>query len=1271
MNENNSIWDNFINKYNLSKTIRFELKPVGKTIDFIKENGLIEEDKQREKDFNEVKKIMDEYYVEFIENCLKNIKLDLSDLQEYYTIYFELKKDKYNSDLKKQFKNIQKKIANNMYQQIKDVDNFNNIFDEKFVNVVLPKWLKEKGREQDEMLLSKFKKWTTYFDGFFNNRQNVLSNDLIPTSIFYRIVVDNLPIFLDNIAKYDKLKKINGFPLESIEKNFAKYLNNVSLDYFFSLENFNNLLNQEGIDLFNLILGGYVENNSKICGLNESINLYSQKPENKETSKQLKQLIMMPLYKQILTEKKSFSEKFGIIQDNQELVNLIDDIYTNNYVLNFDNLQKLIKNLNEYDLNQIYVNTLSLQKISKSIFKDLFVIRNGLKEFIKNKEHIKSDKKSEKKLEEILNQKYFSIFEIQEGVKLLKLSKEGNSFSDNFMIDYFLENINDKLFENIKNNYNQFKSINVNHLTKITSEDIQTIKTLLDSLKELFDYIKPLYVNLNIGTNTKIQEAYNLDSLFYIEFNKIYNAFSVIIPTYNKVRNYVTKKQKNVKKFKLNFNCPVLLKGWDVTKEPENHSVLFRKDGDYYLGIMPKGHTHMFSNIENIDNDGEYYEKMVYKQISDASKDIQNLFVKDNKTQRIVGRKEKEGDNKGKNVELENARKKYLPEDIQEIKKKKSYLRSSPSFNEADKNRFIDYYKERVIEYYQWFNFKFKESEEYLDFNDFIKDVDNQGYKIEFIKINEQFIMDSVNTGKLYLFQIYNKDFSKNKCESNKNSKPNLHTIYWEELFSEENLKDVIYKLNGEGEIFYRECSKAIPKEVTHPKNIPITNKNPINNKQTSIFPYDLIKDKRYTEDKFLFHCPITINFKQNNMLKGFNQQIISYLKENNVTILSIDRGERHLLYYTLLDLQGNIIKSGSLNLVSDDVKRQWNYHDLLDQREKERDKARKDWMPIEAIKNLKEGYLSKIIHDISKMVIENNSIIILEDLNFGFKNGRFKIEKQVYQKFEKMLIDKLNYLVFKDKPKTEVGGSLKGYQLTDKFVTFNRLKKQSGILFYVDAKYTSAIDPTTGFFDMIYPSYTSVDNSIALFKKFNYIKYNTKEDLFEFNFNFSKFNTELKLYKDNWSIWSNGVKLVNYRNPNKNNEWETKEVIVNNQLKKLFGDYKINYDNDEDLIPQIISNTTADFHKQLIENLKLVLKLRNSRINSDDDYILSCVKNKDGVFFDSRESSNNLPKNGDENGAYNIGIKGIILLNKIRENKEIKKITKEEYINYLIKRGK
>ena len=53
-----------------------------------------------------------------------------------------------------------------------------------------------------------------------------------------------------------------------------------------------------------------------------------------------------------------------------------------------------------------------------------------------------------------------------------------------------------------------------------------------------------------------------------------------------------------------------------------------------------------------------------------------------------------------------------------------------------------------------------------------------------------------------------------------------------------------------------------------------------------------------------------------------------------------------------------------------------------------------------------------------------------MEDLNYGFKTGRFKVERQVYQKFETMLIEKLHYLVFKDREVCEEGGVLRGYQL-------------------------------------------------------------------------------------------------------------------------------------------------------------------------------------------------------------------------------------------------
>ena len=39
----------FTNLYQLSKTLRFELKPIGKTLEHIESNGLLEQDEHRPK----------------------------------------------------------------------------------------------------------------------------------------------------------------------------------------------------------------------------------------------------------------------------------------------------------------------------------------------------------------------------------------------------------------------------------------------------------------------------------------------------------------------------------------------------------------------------------------------------------------------------------------------------------------------------------------------------------------------------------------------------------------------------------------------------------------------------------------------------------------------------------------------------------------------------------------------------------------------------------------------------------------------------------------------------------------------------------------------------------------------------------------------------------------------------------------------------------------------------------------------------------------------
>ena len=66
MTRNNAL-DQFVGLYPLSKTLRFELKPVGKTLDNIISSGLLEEDEHRADSYKKVKKLIDEYHKSFID----------------------------------------------------------------------------------------------------------------------------------------------------------------------------------------------------------------------------------------------------------------------------------------------------------------------------------------------------------------------------------------------------------------------------------------------------------------------------------------------------------------------------------------------------------------------------------------------------------------------------------------------------------------------------------------------------------------------------------------------------------------------------------------------------------------------------------------------------------------------------------------------------------------------------------------------------------------------------------------------------------------------------------------------------------------------------------------------------------------------------------------------------------------------------------------------------------------------------------------------------
>jgi CRISPR-associated protein Cpf1 len=1249
-------FEKFTNQYQLSKTLRFELKPVGNTLDNIQKKDLISKDNLRAQSYAEMKKTIDQFHKYFIEIALKNA--NLSDLIEFEALYNENVENKKDDNYKKKFDKIKENLRKDivkLFNEGEAKEIYSKLFQKELITEELEKWISE---EKDIYFDGGFKNFTTYFSGFHENRKNIYTSEANSTGIAYRLIHENLPKYIDNLKVFKKLYAIEEFKpkLDILYNNFKEYLDVVDLNKVFELSYYNKLLTQKGIEIYNHIIGGRVDNeeDKKIQGINEIINLYNQTKDKKDRLPKLKQL-----YKQILSDRISLSFLPPAFKKDYEVIKAINDFYISNltsFIPEGNNtaenilaqIKSVVTNLKSFDLNKIFLrNDTNITNISQKCFGDYSIISSALDWYFESyidpdfstKYAKAKDQLAQEKLDKIkwkyTKQEYISINELQ--TVLSKYTKTLDNvalkFDENIISNYFniffVANKTDKsdkdfdLVSNITVKYQCIQGILNNSIEmedelKQNQKLIDDIKLFLDAILELLHFIKPLHL--------KSENITDKDADFYNVFDVLFEQLNLITPLYNMVRNYVTQKPYSTEKIKLNFDNAQLLNGWDANKESDYLTVILRKEGLYYLAIMDKKNNKAFINYSAGNKN---YEKLVYKLLPGANKNLPRVFFAE------------------KNINY------YKPSEELLKNYKNNTHKKGDTFNIEHCHELINFFKDSINKHEDWknFNFKFSDTNSYEDLSGFYREVEHQGYKIHFENIDENYINELLNKGELYLFQIYNKDFS-----AASKGKHNLHTIYWKALFDESNLKNVFYKLNGQAEIFFRKKSIKEQHIVTHKANIAIPAKNPNTPKNSNTFTFDLIKDKRYTIDKFQFHVPITLNFKASGG-NYFNQNVLQYLKNNpDIKIIGLDRGERHLIYLSLIDQNGNILHQESLNTISSsNFPSETPYHTLLDNKEKEREKARTNWGTIENIKNLKEGYISQVVHKIASMMVEHNAIVVMEDLNFGFKRGRFKVEKQIYQKLEKMLIDKLNYLVLKDKNPNELGGTYNALQLTNKFESFQKLGKQSGFLFYVPAWNTSKIDPVTGFVNLFNLRYENIEKTKSIFKKFKRIEYNTAKKHFEFEFDYSDFTEKAKGTKTNWVICSHGNRILTFRNTEKANQWDNKEIDLTENFKYFFEQHNI--DIHQNLQNAILEQTDKSFFEVLLHNMKLVLQMRNSVTNSDVDYLISPVADNNGNFFDSRKGGNTLPKDADANGAYHIAKKGLWVLKEINKTDDLKKI--------------
>lgn len=1314
MNDFNHLKD-FISKYSLSKTLRFELIPQGKTLDNIQKKGLISKDEERAESYKQMKKTIDGFHKHFIELAMQNVQL--SKLNEFKELYFATperkKEDKYKDDLKKVQTDLRKEIAKGFETgEAKEI--FAKIDKKELITELLESWIPQ--QPEDIYFDEGFKSFTTYFGGFHENRKNMYSDKEQSTAIAYRLIHENLPKFMDNSKTFEILKTKPELQekLPVLYKEIEEYLNINTIDEAFELDYYNNVLTQKQIDVYNLIIGGRVaeEGKSKIKGLNEYINTeYNQKQSDKKNRiPKLK-----PLYKQILSDRESTSFIAEAFKKSQEVLDAINEFYYFNLISfqpkdkeNTENvlveIEKLLAAIKEYDLQKNYLrNDLQLTNISQSLFGTYSVFGDALDFYYENveypafkKEYQKESKRKnlDKAKEKFTKQSYISIALLQAALDayvpiLDETHTIRKAYTPTCIADYFHTHFKAKkkeetekefsLIANIEAKYSCIKGVLENYPPNQElyqdQNTIDNIKLFLDSLMEFLHFVKPLI----LPSDSPLEK----DNNFYGQLEPWFEQLDKLIPLYNKVRNYATQKPYRTEKIKLNFeNKGQFLGGW-VDSHTENSDnatqaggYLFRKKNsineyDYFVGFSADSklfRPHLQNEVK--ENNKSDFERLDYYQLKSASvygnsytgesyeKDRNNLF---NAMYDFAIGNEKLVADFDKYIEQQKGDSKPTPSGLFKIIQEKysdllpeilvdtDFKRTNATITENLKNTILNLHRIAKSKTYAEVDFSL-----FTEPMEVIEELSREKV-FAYFPVSESDFKEVCNRNDkpLFLFKISNKDlsfaetYSLEKRKIEKRGKDNLHTLYFKALMQgNQNVFDI-----GTGEVFFRKKSlKYTDSEILKGHHY---------EELKDKFHYPIISNKRFAYDKFQFHLSIVQNYQQpKNPPKDFNEKVLVYLKNNpDVKIIGIDRGERHLIYVSLIDQKGNILYQESLNSITNEKhKIVTPYHTLLANKEKGRADARKNWGTIENIKELKEGYLSQVVHEIAKMMVQHNAIVVMEDLNFGFKRGRFKVEKQVYQKLEKMLIDKLNYLVFKDKKPNEIGGLYNALQLTNKFTSFKEMGKQIGFLFYVPAWNTSKIDPTTGFVNLFDTRYESVGKAQIFFNKFESISYNAEKNYFVFGVQeYTLFNPKAAGTRQDWFICTFGDRILTFRNPEKNNLWDNKIVGLTGEFKTLFHNFKIDFQHD--LKNQIAAQNDKVFFEKLLHLLKLTLQMRNSITNSEVDYLISPVINGKGEFFDSRKADISLPKDADANGAYHIAQKGLWALQQINVSEDLKKI--------------
>lgn len=1246
-----SIWKDFRYQYEISRTLRFSLVQFG-------------DRKKEEKIIKNWHLFLDEGWENILDIAIQKKEKKWVILKEINTIFIEFinkslerenvqglseKLNKLYSELEKYYKNKVKEDRKRVLILKKELaKGVETIFETSLIEI---EWVNKKISKKDilssdiftVLLKSKFKdktdfldvidiyKWDTSYFRLDENKKGIFDWTLKKNQFATRII-DNFDKFVINKINFSNIIKIlsdNSIEIDdSIIDDFK------DLSHIFEVWYYLNCLNQKGIDYYNNQI--WVLNSSEL--LNNIIQkIQNHNKKNKDNKIYLPKKLLT-LDKQLLSLKDQ--NNIEIIKTNQDFVEKFNKFYNDNikYIKDIENHFKNfykclyysddISNKDEFDFSKIYLRNSEISQISWTIFKDYNFLINLLEIWNSSKKEINLYK-----LLKILDDEKIKNLEKSEIFKKYYLEKLDIENKNNKKIfieiwnNIFIEKLN--LFNLAKNKINLTKI--KDEFSKNIDKDWELIWDIYEfsnSVRNIYSFVSWFYLleeKREWKKRVYEKKEIAIDDICSKFYDPIDNFFdnSEIVESFNQFRNFLSKKPYNKDKLILDFD----LTGWK--KKPDwsmNFNWFFLRDkSKIILWIILKNNVWILNEFKNkwiYDEsltEWQYYYFMEY-----LTSDWSKVILKQFSVQYAKKYEEKYGEGKrsiGELVKLDLSEKQEL-----EIAQDLIKLVEKYAYNNFPEIRFIVDNKD-----------DYKTIKQVQD--DFEKTLT---YNIIWRKIRKDYI-DSLEN--ILLFELNSKDL-KNLENLEVSKSMDLNTMYLIWLFDKKNIdilnqKDnwSVFELDWWAQIFFREKSINDVRELRTKKKLDYYWKKPV----------AVIKNERYTKNTLLFHVPIRINYRKKvPLFTDFNKNInnVIYSNFNEIKYLWIDRWEKNLIYISLINKDWVIIerKTLSLNWEKTENYPDWVYKWRLRERQAEMIKSRKTWKKIWSIKELKEGYISWAVKEIVDLAVKENAVIILEKLFSWFKNNRKKIDRQIYDKFERALLKKLNYYF----EKSDEDWYRNWLQLTPYYYdknlseTFIDNSKQLWILFYIPASYTSQTCPNCGF---IKNNYFIKDRSF--FEKYVNEFVNDK-------------NAYSLLFKD-WTKLSTNVDRLRKQRKNDEKMWKTYEYDLNWEIKTFFSEEKI--DESLDLKTQILGLNKTKFEKfQSIINI--IHQLRNS--NTEREYLETWLE-EDFIYcprclYDSRKpntitywKTRNIDniKDADANWAYNIARKWIIMLEKIKNNEK------------------